>query len=202
MYVRPSGRTGQTVGIIKRHHYGEGFGERVQFSESIMSAMKDGYSGLIPKGKRNPYVSRLKKQISTSDEKEVVFWDCEDSEKLVHEDQDDAVECFLDSLLEPGVSVVQQELPETIEVKGYARMDVGITAEEVLEAAIDTLDQEYGDPNGDCFEPTEAQMVAAQEFADKFNLDYRCYACEPVVTEVVNTMDWIRENRSDWLEDV
>jgi len=133
---------------------------------------------------------------SVKDKREIVFWDCMDSETLVHEDQDEAIEFFLDSMMKPLVPIGDQDLPETVEVKGYARVLAGITADDVLGYAFDELGSEYGYCQD---EPTESQKKAAADFVEKFMADYP--ACEPVTTETVDTMEWIRENRPDWLEE-
>ena len=43
----------------------------------------------------------------------------------------------------------------------------------------------------------------AQDYCDFMNSrkEYTPWACEPVVTEEVDTMEWIKEHRPDWLED-
>ena len=129
----------------------------------------------------------------TKTDRPIVFWDCQDSETLRYETKDEAIEYFLDDLLWDAI-------PKKIEVKGYARRVAVPGMLSPLDYVLEYLDEELGDPDGNLVTPTERMKKAEQEFIKVILEEYEPWACEPVVTEEVDTMAWIKEHRPDWLE--
>lgn len=128
--------------------------------------------------------------------REIVYWDCSDPEYLTHTEMDDA----LDSYLSDG-----REMPETLEVHGYARMKkptVDVLADDILERTLEDLDciVELGSPDGPT-KATEQMKAASIAFAGAILRDYTPWACEVVITHKINAEDWIKKNRPDWLEE-
>ena len=131
-------------------------------------------------------------------EREIVFWGWEDDESLSHYDKDEAIEAMLDGMDEPIAA-----LPETIEVCGFARMEIHpnvLSADAILEDALERLDEEYADPHGEIEEPTPAMKTAAEAFVAVIKAEYMVWNCEVVARETVNVREWIKEHRPDWLE--
>lgn len=129
------------------------------------------------------------------------FWSCVDTEHLVHDDRDAAIEDHLDGLLSPETRDVLAALPAEIEVMGYERMrptpkDVG----DFLDDVLTRLDEEYGDPDGDGTKSTPRMLEAERAFIAAVLDDYQSWACEQTHSETVNVADWVREHRPDWLE--
>jgi hypothetical protein len=124
---------------------------------------------------------------------EIVFWAVGHCENLSETDMDDAIQYHLEQF-------EMDCLPETIEVYGFARMTVGAHGSCPLDHVLEYLDEEYGDPDGGWSDPTEAMKKAEAEFLEVIEREYVPWSCEQVATETVNAMDWIRENRPDWLE--
>ena len=126
--------------------------------------------------------------------KEIICWGQADEERLTHTAMDDAIESILDGI---------GDLPETIEVCGYARRepDARVDVNNVLERILEGLDEEYGDPDGDATEPTADMISAEKDFIATVLDDYISWACELVKTEKINVNTWIKENRPDWIED-
>jgi hypothetical protein len=148
-------------------------------------------------------VNNIMKNIA---KKEPEFWDCQDSEVLDHTDKDDAIEYFLDGWLSGKMTKdeVLKALPETTEVKGYAKMKVNYRESWLspLEDVLERLDEEYGDPSGgDYSKPTDRMKAAEKEFLKVIVEEYEPWMCEEVCKEEINTLEWVRENRPDWLED-
>ncbi len=140
--------------------------------------------------------------------REIVFWTCDDDgEYLTHSDRNDAIEELLDANLAPGMTAAQvlEELPETIDVYGYARMKVETRAtvpEDLVRAVLDDLDETYSGPDGSLTEePTAAMLDAARALIAAVVAEYKPWACERVTTEHVDVNAWIREHRPDWLTD-
>ncbi len=134
------------------------------------------------------------------------FWSCrDDEEQLSHTDRDEAVEAYLDDLLNPGMTAAEvlEELPGTVDVFGFARaeIDAGRWAKLCTEELLHCLDDEYGDPNGDFTKPNEAMLAAANAFVAAVLAEYEPWMCEQVHKETVKVEPWVREHRPDWLED-
>ena len=124
----------------------------------------------------------------------IEYWDSEGEERLTHTDQYDAIENMLDGI---------GKLPETIEICGYARMElpgVESLATDVLERLLEGLDEEYGDLEGGYVSGTDKMKEAAKVFLTAVLDEYVSWACEIVKRETVDVAAWVKENRPDWLE--
>ena len=125
--------------------------------------------------------------------REVVFWDEEGKEQLSFTEKDEAIEYILDG---------SDELPETLEICGFARIEVTETPDQlsdiILEDLFERLDENYGGEN-----PTDISAEIqdkAEEFA-KFILDkYEPRQCEIIKRETINVNDWVIKNRPDWID--
>lgn len=130
--------------------------------------------------------------------KEIIFWGQVEDERLTYREMDDAIESILD-----GVDCID-DLPETIEVCGFARLKlpkIESEATHVLGHILEGLDEEHGNPEGSYTEVTNRMKKAAIEFVTVILDEYTSWACEIVKTEQINVKAWIKENRQDWLED-
>ncbi len=127
------------------------------------------------------------------------------SEILAHEDIDEAIGAELEQMLSPGMAPkeILRALPDEIEIHGYDRMEpdlVGYTAF-VVNRLLESLDETYSDPGGDCTIPTKGMLAAAEEFVKKVLAEYTPWACEKVSTETVNVREWVEKHRPGWLEE-
>jgi len=125
-------------------------------------------------------------------DREIVIWDEPDREDLRFFSEDEAVEYILDDIDGP--------LPEKITICGYARMPISTELFHPLENILDDLDEEYGDPGGDPFEPTEKMKEAERTFLEVVQQEYEPWACEEVCRKEVIVADWVKENMPEWLE--
>ena len=131
-----------------------------------------------------------------------IFWAIEDEEELAHTDLDDAVSEYLDGFMSPKMTQDDWDaIPETVEVLGYKRMDpTAMDCPEVLGGILLTLDETFGDPNGDDTKATPAMKEAEQEFFKKIVAEYEVWACElSGEKKTINCLDWIKENMPEWL---
>ena len=128
-----------------------------------------------------------------NNERKPIFWTCcPDAERLSCDTLDEAVEEYLDGM--------DQSFPITVEVTGYARMEVTDNPHyhRCLEQLLELLDEEYGDPEDGPDGPTK-EMEEAEGVFVKIVLDnYTPWMCEPVCKETVNVREWIDANRPDW----
>jgi len=127
-----------------------------------------------------------------------VLWDCDDeSERLRHEDDAEAIDAYLDGL---------DPLPETVEVHGYARdalpsaSERRAWAESLVEQLLAWIDDEYGDPDGGTEHETEPACVdIALEMVDKALEGYVVWRCHKVCSRTVDVKAWVKEHCPDWL---
>ena len=129
---------------------------------------------------------------------EPVLWDCDDYERdhLQHEDDDAAIEAYLDGL---------DPLPATVEVHGYARDALPSVkqrkawADSLVEQLIEWIDDEYGDPDGGTEHETEPECLnIALEMVDKALEGYVVWSCHRVCSRTVDVQAWVKEHRPDW----
>jgi hypothetical protein len=127
---------------------------------------------------------------------EMDYWDCDDcTERLSHEDKDEAIEAHLEGLdLE-----VEGEFPEEIEVFGYKRTEVNPARFKsvVLESASEYLSENFDGEDG--HDQNKAIEDAAEAFVKVYLENYTTWNCNLVVTEKVNVKEWILKNRPEWI---
>ena len=127
---------------------------------------------------------------------EIEYWDCEDdAETLYYESKDEAIESYLDNIVD--------DFPDEIYVYGYAKIEpkFSVLTGYVLEKTLEWLDEEYG-PEDDYTEPTDTMAEAEDVFIDAILKEYVSRRYQVVHKEVVYVEDWVRENRPDWLPDL
>lgn len=122
--------------------------------------------------------------------REPIFWDTPDRENLRYSTESDAIEGILDDLEKP--------FPEIIEIAGFARMVPSEGYFCILDDVLERLDEEFGDPDGDHFEPTPAMKEAEKAFVEVIRREYKPWMCEEVCRKTINVAEWIKQNRPDW----
>lgn len=123
----------------------------------------------------------------------VEFWDKEDVEYLWHQDKDEAIHHLLEE---------ENTIPLELKIYGYARKSISPEYEEgLLENIYETLNGEYSSPDGDCCDPNEKVIEAFNNFFKILTEEYEPWGCEVVCSEKINTKEWIKKNRPDWLKD-
>jgi len=130
-------------------------------------------------------------------ERKIEVWGKEDDEQLTHTEMDDAVESILEDM-EGDI----KDLPETIEVCGFAHVVVNVKkeAEGILERLLEGLYEDYGNPDGDSTDITDTMKEASETFVAAVLEEYTVWACEIIKRETINVQEWIKANRPDWLE--
>lgn len=128
---------------------------------------------------------------------ECAFWDARESEVLEHRDIHDAVEDYVE-----GMGELPADDEATVRVTGCnQRSAAGFLDGSVLEYALERLDQEFSDPEGEYTEPTAAMKAAEAAFISAVLAEYHVWTCDEVVDVDVPILPWVREHRPDWLED-
>jgi hypothetical protein len=128
-------------------------------------------------------------------EREIRYWDCRDGEDLTHTDRDAAIEDFLSDV--PG------PVPQTLEVSGYAPMELpelSYLHDRIRDYISDVLLDEYADPEEPVILP-ESVTMAIDLVARLLHHDYTPWSCDLVRKETVDVAAWVREHRPDWIDE-
>jgi hypothetical protein len=130
---------------------------------------------------------------------QTTYWGQGDGEELTHENPNDAIEDFLDDMHPTPFEKI-----DDFEVCEYRPMKPGMPAAHwsPLTLLLERWDEDYGNPDGDPPTITEAMRAAERAFVAAVAAEYRSWACEKTGNVVkVNALEWVRENRPEWLED-
>jgi len=111
----------------------------------------------------------------------------QDQESMLDDDVDEVLGRVMDDACEtPGESfdAIAARIEWPIKVLVYRRMsldegDAKRLAENAIERALEDLDEERSDPDGDATEPSEGMKAAALAFGRAVVKDYVSWACEP-----------------------
>ena len=137
---------------------------------------------------------------NTKTDRPVEAWGLEGDEELSFSDLDELIEDWISNIAWPDRV---EDLPETIDVIGYARMQLSAAdVRPLCEYALKQLDDEYGDPmSSDCTVPTAAMLEAEQRLAEVIIADYEPWAMVDVERRTVNVREWIAEHAPDYAAD-
>lgn len=130
----------------------------------------------------------------------IVFWDCDaDTEVLRHETVDEAVTAFIEEL---GSKDVFGILDEPLSVYGYERMEPDELkyGASVLDFLLESIDETYGNPEGNPYDVTKEMKDASEVFVKTVIEEYSSWACEPVTEIKVNVREWVKKIHPEWME--
>lgn len=145
---------------------------------------------------------------SEPEPRKVVIWHHRDDEEELPscDDPDEAVANAIDEqagldYLDDGRVMLEEPhlVDDEITLYGYARMEVRVNGERILESVLESVDEDHAEPGGDGTSPTPAMLEAAYAFANAVEDGYESWACEVVETRVVNVREWCAAHRPDWL---
>lgn len=129
--------------------------------------------------------------MSEIEKKKAVLWDCngDNEENLSANEPNEAIYCYLDGC---------EPLPETIELRGYARLSVDPKRFKrvVLENAQEWLDEEYGGEDGHDINTVTEE--ALDNFISTYIKNYTPWQCEEVSREEINVKEWIEKHNPKW----
>lgn len=122
------------------------------------------------------------------------YWGFNGDDRLTCTTIDELVEKFYDEY-------EGNALPEEIEIVGFNRMIINdnnnIYSKNVINGLLESLDEEYGNPDDDYTSPTPSMTEAAKEFVSKILVEYEPWACEEVCKLKVKILDYISQERLD-----
>ena len=132
-------------------------------------------------------------------DREIIFWGDRDQDILHCTTFYDAVQEILDRYYHPGQPT---QLPETVEVWGFARMDVTPDCVRCpIEDTLEWLYDDYGDPYGYMYEQVtdiEAVKKAARHFQEVVAENFWSWQCEDLVKLEINVMQFIKDGAPDY----
>jgi len=117
-----------------------------------------------------------------------VYWSVGDSEHLEHESIGDAMLEYINAS-EGDLAL----LDATVELYGWARMRAELSAQQIAERALEELDEEMVDPEGEPSELTPAMLEAARTFCRAMEAAYTPWACEEICRDKVSVRAWAKE---------
>jgi hypothetical protein len=134
------------------------------------------------------------------------FWTCDDSpETLTHDDDDEAIEDWLDRFCDPPkfvdgkwVPLSREEqvknFPERVTLYGYKRIkldaDYILNPDVILERIYEALDEEHncGD---EPTQPTDRVIAAAEVLCRAIREEYVPFNCEQATTREIVVAEWL-----------
>jgi hypothetical protein len=123
------------------------------------------------------------------------FYGADNEEYLSQTTLDDAIEMAIDSLTMP--------IPKTIEIYKYKRSKPKLSSrfdrENVLMLILDSLDEEFGNPDDPYSESTDEMIKATDEFINKIESLYVSWTCEKVGSTIINCKEWVKTNAPHWV---
>lgn len=128
---------------------------------------------------------------------EIKYWGRNIDERLYYHSADEAIEAILDQRF----SIPLEDI-DNITVYEYAPIKISLHPGFLLDFALETLDEEYGDPEAvSTTEPTESMKKAEKELIDIIIAQYPVWPCEPTGHSVtVNSLEWVKKHHPDGLK--
>lgn len=118
------------------------------------------------------------------------------AERSRHLDIASAIEEIVD-----GLGALPDSDDECIVVEGWTRRSAeGFLDGSIIERALESLDDEFGDPDGGYSEPTPAMREAEAAFIRAVLAEYPVWSCYTAVLVRVPVLPWVRDNCPGWLE--
>lgn len=114
-----------------------------------------------------------------------IMYGLEDQEQLC-DSVEEVVQRVFERTFQPGDQsdeAIADRIEWPIKVHEHRRMDVtglrDALIDRALSQALETIDEEHSDPDGDSTEPTPEMTKAAEAFIDVVLSQYVSWACEP-----------------------
>lgn len=125
------------------------------------------------------------------------WWGAPDGERYTHGDPDGAIEAILDDCHPTPIAEIGLIDVVGMRPRALCRGDLSNS----LDALIEDLDVEFGDPDGiDVYEPSLVVAEAWAAFESALLADYPVWQCDEAVQVRVDPVQWVQEHRPDWLE--
>lgn len=122
---------------------------------------------------------------------EVNYWSTrEDDDCLSDDNLDDAIHDYRNQFK------LDDELPAEVVVYKFAVAKPKLSG--VLAQALEWLDEEYGNPEGDATEPTATMKEAEKVFIAAVLKEYKSWRCDVVDRVTVDLKQWCEENGEKW----
>ena len=135
--------------------------------------------------------------------KKEIYYQAEDyNPEGLERSLEDSVEMYLDSLASSPVGKETTILPKKITVKEFELKEVEVKhyADGVINGLLESLDDDYGNPEADYTEPTDEMREIALNFVNEILKQYDVWACEENGKKhQVDVVEWVNENCPHWI---
>jgi len=117
-------------------------------------------------------------------------------EKFYYGQEEETLTCNdLDEYICAFVDDYEGDLPREIIIGKYSVQDIPEIRFEVLERLLESLDEDYSDPDSPInTKPTEAMKQAEKDFIAVIRKEYRNHWLDPVEKIKVDLLDWCHKN--------
>jgi hypothetical protein len=115
------------------------------------------------------------------------YYGSPDDERLIATSEDEAIEGILEDY---------EKDPETLTICGYAPRVPNWKWYTPLEHLLESLDEDYADPDGSNTEPTQAMKDAEAAFLAVIKAEYEVWMCDEVSRSEVNIAEWRKASKS------
>ena len=129
-----------------------------------------GDGGKISNLERLQKADVFRKKENSMKEKEFCYG--EEGQERLDCDPEDTFDNFM-SNIEDG-----EEISYPVKVLEFRRIEVTLRVDSILDSVLESLDEEYGDPDGDYTTPTKKMKEAAEVFAKEIISEYYSWMCE------------------------
>lgn len=138
-----------------------------------------------------------------------VYWGPPDEKRCTIEDIDEAIAEILglpdyhNQPPLPGVDkFVWPDMVEVVAVQPVQLRSDRVDPRAVLDEVLESLDEEYGDIEGDPTEPTDTMRRAAEVFCEVIIREYPVFRVEEVLqVHITDVPGWVKDHTPDWLND-
>ena len=125
------------------------------------------------------------------------YWGPPDEERYSDTDAHDAIERLIDNAHPTPVTEIG-----TLEIVAMRPVSLdGWNSDWEFNRVSESLEEEYGDPDGDPWEPTERVKEAWQTFAAAVRAEYSPWLCNEAFRVEVDPVTWARRHQPDLLDD-
>lgn len=142
------------------------------------------------------------------EDRKPIYWDVRvDAERLYAETMNEAINRWLDDQhldadgMEELTHIVANS--DEITVYGFAKRELNINTESILDVIYEDLNIEYGDMEGDFLnDPTDKVKVAMGALAAQIKEDWHMWQCECVAEKKVVLVEWLEANDQETLKSI
>ena len=145
-----------------------------------------------------PIADLMDKKIEKLNEIKPILYGFDGQEILTHSKEDEAIESWLEDMLDDDF------LPETIELNGYIRENVPADyAKHQADCALEMIQEHLMERYGyeDMIDLDADDVKEFHKVVERICTTFPSWCCEVFNTKTVDTKKWVEENCEEWIND-